>query len=56
MFRINEYFVANPRMMLGTMAMAGSMYRTNDPALVSDGRDLGEALHEAVSRLPQGIY
>jgi N12 class adenine-specific DNA methylase/adenine-specific DNA methylase len=55
-FRINEYFAANPRMMLGTMAMAGSMYRTNDPALIPDSRDLGEALREAISRLPQGIY
>ena len=49
-FQINEYFAANPRMMLGTMAMAGSMYRANDPALVPDGRDLGDALREAVSR------
>jgi N12 class adenine-specific DNA methylase len=55
-FQINEYFAANPNMMLGTMAMAGSMYRTNDPALIPDSRDLGDALREAVSRLPQGIY
>lgn len=55
-FQINEYFAANPRMMLGTMALAGTMYRTNDPALIPDGRDLGAALREAISTLPQGIY
>ena len=48
-FQINEYFAANPRMMLGTMALAGTMYRTNDPALIPDGRDLGAALREAIS-------
>ncbi len=55
-FRINEYFAANPQMMLGQMANAGTMYRSHEPALVPDGRDLGNALREAVARLPQGIY
>ena len=55
-FQINEYFAANPRMMLGTMALAGTMYRTNDPALIPDGRDLAAALREAVSTLPPAIY
>ena len=32
------------------------MYRDNEPTLVSDGRDLAEALAEAVSNLPQNIY
>ena len=32
------------------------MYRTNEPALIPDGRDLGAALREAVTTLPQGIY
>jgi N12 class adenine-specific DNA methylase len=55
-FHINEYFAANPHMMLGTMALAGTMYRTNEPALIPDGRDLGVAIREAVSNLPIGIY
>ena len=55
-FRINEYFAARPEMMLGRMANAGTMYRSNEPALVPDGRDLSEALREAVSSLPQNIY
>ncbi len=55
-FRINEYFATNPHMMLGHMANAGTMYRSNEPALVPDGRDLAEALREAITSLPQGIY
>jgi len=55
-FHINEYFAANPNMMLGRMANEGTMYRRNDPALVSDGRELALALREAVTGLPQGIY
>jgi N12 class adenine-specific DNA methylase len=55
-FQINEYFVANPDMMLGRMANEGTMYRQNEPALISDGRELAAALREAVAVLPQGIY
>ncbi len=43
-------------MMLGHMANSGTMYRRNEPALVPDGRDLAEALREAIASLPQGIY
>ena len=42
--------------MLGKMELSGSMYRDNEPTLVSDGRDLAEALAGAVSSLPQNIY
>ena len=55
-FQINEYFVANPHMMLGTMAIESSMYRANEPALIPDGRELADALREAIGALPQGIY
>ena len=55
-FQINEYFAANPHMMLGTMAHESSMYRQNEPALISDGRNLADTLREAVAALPQGIY
>jgi N12 class adenine-specific DNA methylase/phospholipid N-methyltransferase len=55
-FEVNEYFAANPHMMLGHMANAGTMYRSNEPALVADDRDLSAALAEAVAALPQGIY
>jgi len=55
-FRINEYFAAHPHMMLGYMANAGTMYRSSEPALVTDGRDLATALREAITALPEGVY
>jgi N12 class adenine-specific DNA methylase len=55
-FTINEYFAARPEMMLGTMRLAGRMYRDNEPTLESDGRDLAEALAGAIERLPRNIY
>jgi N12 class adenine-specific DNA methylase len=55
-FQINEYFAAHPHMMLGQMANAGTMYRSNEPVLVPDGRDLATALAEAVAALPPRIY
>src|SRR6266511_3175 len=55
-FQINQYFAANPHMMLGHMANAGTMYRSNEPALVADERDLPAALGEAAASLPRGIY
>ena len=55
-FQINEYFSANPRMMLGSMAETGRMYRQNEPTLIPDRRELADALREAVATLPLGIY
>jgi len=55
-FTINEYFAARPEMMLGRMRFTGRMYRDNEPTLEPDGRSLGEALAQAVERLPQNIY
>ena len=55
-FSINEYFVARPEMMLGQLRLAGRMYRDNEPTLEPDGRDLADALKQAVERLPQNIY
>ncbi len=54
-FQINEYFAANPHMMLGTMRNAGTMYRANEPTLAPDGRDLAVALREAIASLPEGV-
>jgi len=55
-FVINEYFATHPHMMLGTMRLARGMYRDGEPVLAPDHRDLGEALAQAVARLPQNIY
>lgn len=55
---LNEYFVANPEMMLGTMTRQGTMYRADTPALVSDmnAGELSEALEKAIENLPANIY
>jgi N12 class adenine-specific DNA methylase len=55
-FSINEYFATHPEMMLGQMRLARGMYRDGEPVLAPDDRDLGEALAQAVARLPQNIY
>jgi N12 class adenine-specific DNA methylase len=55
-FSINEYFATHPEMMLGQMRLARGMYRDGEPVLVPDDRELGEALAQAVARLPQNIY
>jgi N12 class adenine-specific DNA methylase len=55
-FSINEYFAARPEMMLGQMRLVGRMYRDNEPTLEPDGRDLADALKQAVERLPENIY
>jgi N12 class adenine-specific DNA methylase len=53
---LNEYFVAHPRQMLGTMTLEGRMYGRQEATLTSDGRDLAKALNEAMERLPDKIY
>ena len=53
---INEYFFNNQHMMLGEMQLKGRMYSRNEPTLVGDGKDLKEALAEAVKHLPANIY
>lgn len=52
-YRLNEYYVAHPEMMLGTMQVTGNMYQESADLLPND-RDLAQALHEAVERLPAG--
>jgi N12 class adenine-specific DNA methylase len=54
---LNEYYHANPAMMLGRMERAEhGMYGREEVRLADDGRDLGEALTTAVAALPSGIY
>ncbi len=43
-------------MMLGQMRLTGGMYGGNEPTLEPDGRNLAEALAQAVEQLPQGVY
>ncbi|MCL2061185.1 MAG: DEAD/DEAH box helicase family protein [Firmicutes bacterium] len=53
---INNYFIQNPHMILGTMKKGKSLYGSEDETTCeSDGRDLATALSEAVQNLPVGI-
>ncbi len=53
---LNEYFVAHPEMMLGEMRLEGGLYRRGEPSLISNGRDLGEQLAEAIAMLPRNVF
>lgn len=53
---LNEYFVANPDMMLGDFGMYGSMYSPEDSALVAKpGQDTPALMQAAIAKLPQGF-
>jgi N12 class adenine-specific DNA methylase len=54
---INEYYVANPHMLLGRLSLEGTMYRGDMPALIPEkGADLAAQLAGAVARLPEGAF
>ena len=54
---LNRYFIDNPHMVLGTMKKGMSMYGGEDETYCEfDGRDLQDALAEAIKKLPQNIY
>jgi len=54
---LNQYFIDHPEMMLGRMALEGTMYAGGAPALVAEpGMDLAAELQRAIAMLPQGIY
>jgi len=51
---VNEYYLDNPHMMLGTMAFDSSMYGNEaETTLNTDGRDIHAALTDAVEYLPK---
>ena len=53
---LNEYFLENLHLMLGTMAFDDRMYGGNsDTTLNPDGQDLREALMNAIGFLPEGV-
>jgi hypothetical protein len=51
---VNEYYARHPEMMLGTMKLAGTMYRGSEPTLA--GELTPELLRTAVAFLPKGAY
>ena len=55
-YEINNYYIAHPEMILGTLAKETGLYGAEDITVKSDGRDLSEAINSAISRLPQGFY
>ena len=50
--RVNDYYAEHPEMMLGELKLTGSMYARKEVTLESDGREISEALEDAISRLP----
>jgi N12 class adenine-specific DNA methylase/TolA-binding protein len=54
---LNEYFHAHPEMMLGKLErVEHGMYGREEVRLSADGRDLGEAIVQAVAILPAGVF
>lgn len=52
---VNEYFIAHPEMIVGTLAGDGTMYGGGGAVNVHPPADMSAALAEAVSRLPQNV-
>ena len=53
---INNYFISHPEMILGTLAEEHGLYGGIDTTVKPDGRELKDALAEAIQHLPQGFY
>jgi len=53
---INEYYAANPEMLLGRLALTGSMYRADTPNLeVVPGTDVKQSLDKAITQFPKDV-
>lgn len=54
---INQYFIANPQMMLGRLSLEGTLYgRADQRALLPNpGQDLEGALKEAIVAMPEAV-
>ena len=55
-YEINQYFIDHPEMVLGTLKEEQGLYGGIDTTVKPDGRDLKDALAEAVQNLPQNFY
>jgi N12 class adenine-specific DNA methylase len=51
---LNEYYVRYPRMMLGRLALTGTMYKGREPTLAGELTE--EVLARAIAALPEGLY
>lgn len=55
-YEINQYFIDHPGMVLGTLKEEQGLYGGIDTTVKPDGRDLKDALAEAIQNLPQSFY
>ncbi len=55
-YEINNYFVKHPEMVLGTLAEETGLYGGVDVTVKPDGRELSQAIAEAVKNLPSDFY
>lgn len=55
-YEINNYYIAHPEMLLGTLAKETGLYGAEDITVKPNGRDLSGAINAAISRLPQDFY
>lgn len=55
-YEINNYFIKHPEMVLGTLAEEVGLYGGNDITVKPDGRELSEAIAEALNNLPKDFY
>lgn len=55
-YNVNEYFAANPTMVLGTHADTGSMYKDREYTVLPMAGDIEAHFDAAVQRLPADIY
>lgn len=55
-YEINNYYIAHPEKVLGTLAKETGLYGAEDITVKPDGRELSEAINAAISRLPQDFY
>lgn len=54
-FELNNYYHKNPEHMLGTVTL-DKLQHQRRLALASDGRDLGDAIAEVMTKLPRGLF
>ena len=55
-YEINQYFIDHPEMVLGTLVEEQGLYGGIDTTVKADGRELKDALAEAIQNLPQSFY
>lgn len=55
-YEINNYFIQHPEMVLGTLFEEHGLYGGVDVTVKPDGRELSEAIAEAIKNLSGGFY